>query len=154
MLRDFINKYIKWYASSSKSVSKSLAHSSQLRIYLAWRTSKNQTAYRISSELYIVKTPKDVYFTVCYNYSWPCCILNCILGLSFFSTNSTNASAQMITMKCFHILDFKSLQIEIIKSQYSNGVLEFKTQHKGFQEICRFLNCSYIFCFVWSLFTG
>ena len=48
-------------------------------------------------------------------------------------------------MEGLNILDLECLQIEIVQSENSDGVLELETKHKGLQEIGSLLNSTYIF---------
>jgi hypothetical protein len=51
----------------------------------------------------------------------------------------------MITVKCFDVLDLKSLHVQIIKPENGHRVLNLKPKHKGFQEISSFLDGTDVF---------
>ncbi len=55
-----------------------------------------------------------MYFGVGDNDSNSCGILDGILGLALLSANTSDTSAQVISMEGLDILDFESLQEEVI----------------------------------------
>ena len=79
-----------------------------------------------------------------YHNSCPSGIFDSILSLSLFSANTTNTSLLMVSVKCLDIFDLKSLHVKIIQSENGNRILNFKSEHKGLQEICCFLDGSNI----------
>ena len=86
---------------------------------------------RLSCELKVGKAAKDMDFRFGHHNSGPSSIFNSILSLSLFSANTADTSLLMVSVKCLHIFDLKSLHVKIIKSENSNRILNFKSEHKG-----------------------
>ena len=72
----------------------------------------------------------------------PGCILYSILSLSLLTTDTADTSLLMVTVKRLHIFDLKCLHVEVIQPQNGNRILNLKSQHEGFQEICGLLDGS------------
>jgi len=84
-------------------------------------------------------------FLISNYYSCSSWIFYRVLSLSFLTTNSTDAAAQVVSLETLDIFNLESLQVKVIKSQYSNCILHLEAQHKCFQEVSGFLNSSNIY---------
>ena len=108
------------YISPSKPFCQPLGYCSELGIYLPWRTTQDQTAYRVPSKLDIGIAAQNMDFAICNNYPSPSSIFNCILSLALLSTDSANAPLLMVPMQSFDVFDFEGLHVQVVQPQYSN----------------------------------
>ena len=111
LLINFLKAYIPF---GSVLLRETFTYCSEFAIDFSGWTSKNKVADCISSKLDIAKTSKDVNFLISNDYSCSCCVLYRKLSLPLLSTNSSDAPTQMISLKCFNIFYFKSLQVKVV----------------------------------------
>ena len=78
--------------------------------------------------------------------SCSCGVLDRKLCLSLLTTNTSDTSAQVIAVQSLHVLDLKSLKVQVIKSENCDCVLQIKAKHEAFQKVSTFLNRTNVLC--------
>ncbi len=64
-----------------------------------------------------------------------------------FEVDSPNVNCyHMISFECFNIQDFKGIQIQIVKSEQGQSVVDLKTKDKGLDKVCSLLQIGYVAC--------
>ena len=74
--------------------------------------------------------------------SCPCGIFDSKFCLALLTANATNATRQVIAMKCLDILDLKSFQVEVVETKHSHAILQFEAKHETLQKVSTLLDSS------------
>lgn len=71
-------------------------------------------------------------------------------GFAVGAGDPADGAGEMIAFEFFHVGYFKRLEEEIVEAHQSQGVGDVEAQDEGADEVGRFLNRPYVFCFLAS----
>ena len=92
--------------------------------------------------MYVIETAKDVYFRLGDDDSCAGCVLDSELCLALLSTNTADASAQVVSVKGLDVFDLERLKVQVVQSEDSDSVLQVETKHEALEEVSALLDGS------------
>lgn len=108
------------------------------------RATQDQANNCLTSNVDVLESTQDVNLLVGQNHSCAAGVFNSELGLSILSSDTSNSTPKVLSVQCLHILDLECLNVQVVKTEKSNCIVEIKAQSECLDEISALLQGSHV----------
>jgi hypothetical protein len=103
------------------------------------RATENEADNSLTGNVNVLEATQNVDLRVSQHHTSPAGVLNGKLGLSILASNTTNCTAKMLSIERLHILNLKSLDIQVIQSEKSNRIVDIEAEGESADKVCALL---------------